>query len=115
MLSFQGASPNQINYYAEMNGSSSDEPLLFIFIALICILFSIFLCLAKSVHHFLIITFTLLMFLIVPLSMSYTVPFYQPLHGSIEACGNYWLLAAILVFYHFILFGFTYWFQARKK
>ncbi len=115
MLSFQGASPNQINYYAEMNGSSSDEPLLFIFIALICILFSIFLCLAKSVHHFLIITFTLLMFLIVPLSIFYTVSFYQPLHDSIEACGNCWLLAAILVFYHFILFGFIYWFQARKK
>ncbi len=113
MLSFQGASPNQINYYAEMNGSSSDEPLLFIFIGEICILFSIFLCLAKSVHHFLI--FTLLMFLIVPLSMSYTVLFYQLLHDSIEAFGNYWLLAAILVFYHFILFGFTYWFQARKK
>lgn len=55
------------------------------------------------------------MFLIMPLSMSYTVPFYQLLHDSIEACGNYWLLAAILVFYHFILFGFTYWFQARKK
>lgn len=77
--------------------------------------FQFFLCLAKSVHHFLIFTFTLLMFLIVPLSIFYTVSFYQPLHGSIEACGNYWLLAAILVFYHFILFGFTYWFQARKK
>ncbi len=55
------------------------------------------------------------MFLIVPLSVSYTVPFYQLLHDSIEACGNYWLLAVILVFYHFILFGFIYWFQARKK
>ncbi len=98
-----------------MNGFSSDEPLLFIFIALICFLFSIFLCLTKSIHHFLIISFILLMFLIVPLSIFYTVSFYQPLHGSIEACGNYWLLAAILVFYHFILFGFTYWFQARKK
>jgi len=90
-----------------MNGFSSDEPLLFIFIALICFYSKFFLCLAKSVHHFLIISFILLMFLIMPLSMSYTVPFYQPLHGSIEACGNYWLLAAILVFYHFILFGFT--------
>ncbi len=52
MLSIQGASPNQINYYAEMNGFSSDEPLLFIFIALICFLFSILFVLSKICSSF---------------------------------------------------------------
>ncbi len=70
----QGASPNQIIYYAEMNGCSSDEPFIYFYWLDLHIIFN-FLCLAKSVHHFLIITFTLLMFLIVPLSMFYTVPF----------------------------------------
>ena len=46
-MCFQDASSNQIIYYAEMNGFSSDEPLLFIFIALICFLFSIFFVLSK--------------------------------------------------------------------
>ncbi len=51
-MCFQDASSNQIIYYAEMNGFSSDEPLLFIFIALICFLFSILFVLSKICSSF---------------------------------------------------------------
>ena len=103
-----------ITYFSELNGFMADEPNLFVYIAILGLVFAILLSFVKSRSSFLILNALLLLISIIPMSMFATAPFYQVMYDSIGLCDNYWLCIALLCFCYFQIFALFYLLRSHK-
>ncbi|NNP72238.1 hypothetical protein A7P53_07135 [Acinetobacter defluvii] len=103
-----------ITYFNQLNGFTSDEPLLFVFAGIIGLIFAIFLSFTTTKFCFLAVNFVMLMFMALPMIMFSAAPFYQVIYDSIFLCGHFVLGIAAVLFYLYWLFVAIYLLKAES-
>ena len=104
-----------VTYFNQLNGLTSDEPLLFVFAGIIGIFFAVFLGLTRTKIWFLVINVFLLLCLAIPMNMFSTAPFYQVMYDSIFLCGHFVLGITAAFFYLYGLFVAIYLLKSASK
>ena len=98
---YSGYSPKI--YFAEMNGFTADEPVLFALAGIVGVIFSIVLVLCKSKKSFLIMSCILIFIIFVLMTMFFSAEFWQIILDSFYYCDNKWLIAWVIGLIGFLL------------
>ena len=104
-----------VTYFNQLNGFTSDEPLLFVFAGIIGLFFAIFLGFTQTKIWFLVINVFLLVCLAMPMNIFFTAPFYQVMYDSIFLCGHFILAVTTVLFYLYWLFVALYLLKSESK
>lgn len=102
-----------VTYFNQLNGFTSDEPLLFVFAGIIGIFFAVFLGFTRTKIWFLVINVFLLLCLAILMNMFSTAPFYQVMYDSIFLCNHYILLISVVMFYVYCWVVVLYLFKSK--